>query len=389
MSHTTLDSRVERTTNPKLILTGLSLADVDYTRAKRYCRGNIFPPRRYISVFLAAGATCVIIVTYLGLSYNPQIDEYTTLYKTSPTTMETPMIFDNQCVTRCEEAMQLATDVKPNYKLPFNFSASTCSFNATSRGANQRVVIFSFYGNISSDRSYFQGIRRNAQRIQQLYPDWVMRVYHNASDPHARQLLCQTQCSYGEFLDTCFVGDLPGYGNLTDIHPMVWRFLPMSDPLVDVALSRDLDSILSVREQAAVQEWLSTGAALHVMRDHKDHKTELLGGTWGAHLNDSNRCEWRVMIEHILLRAEGAGKGRDQVLLREEIWKYSNRPGWALQHDSYHCEKYKNLGISRAFPTQRLMEPMNFVGSRFKMDTQPIKVKCPLSCRREPSWKFC
>ncbi|KAF4531550.1 hypothetical protein B566_EDAN015514, partial [Ephemera danica] len=180
--------RVVTSSSVKLVLESTldgpaSVWDVDFASAKRY-----------LPVFLVAGATCLIIVTYVGRSYNPLIDEYKTLYNAS-----TP-----------------------------------------------------------------------------LYPDWVMRVYHNASDPHVRHLLCQMQCSYGEFLETCFVGELPGYGNLTGIHPMVWRFLPMSDPLVDVALSRDLDSNLSERELAAVQEWLSSGAALHVMRDHIHHNTEIL-----------------------------------------------------------------------------------------------------------------
>jgi hypothetical protein len=34
------------------------------------------------------------------------------------------------------------------------------------------------------------------------------------------------------------------------------RFLPNDDPLVDVWISRDLDSVVTYREKAAVDDWL-------------------------------------------------------------------------------------------------------------------------------------
>ncbi len=35
---------------------------------------------------------------------------------------------------------------------------------------------------------------------------------------------------------------IPGSGDISAKFGMVWRFLPMADPLVDVMVSRDLDS---------------------------------------------------------------------------------------------------------------------------------------------------
>ena len=35
---------------------------------------------------------------------------------------------------------------------------------------------------------------------------------------------------------------IPGFGDISAKFGMVWRFLPMADPLVDVMVSRDLDS---------------------------------------------------------------------------------------------------------------------------------------------------
>ena len=71
-------------------------------------------------------------------------------------------------------------------------------------------------------------------------------------------------------LDTCPVDSLPRYGDLSKIFGMVWRFLPLLDPQVDVMVSRDLDSRLGPREVAAVTQWLEQDTSLpfHVMRDH-------------------------------------------------------------------------------------------------------------------------
>ena len=43
-------------------------------------------------------------------------------------------------------------------------------------------------------------------------------------------------------LHLCSVRSIPGFGDISAKFGMVWRFLPMADPLVDVMVSRDLDS---------------------------------------------------------------------------------------------------------------------------------------------------
>lgn len=57
----------------------------------------------------------------------------------------------------------------------------------------------------------------------------------------------------------------------------MWRFLTLSDPLVDVTIFRDLDSTLNERETAAVKEWLSSNYTMHVIRDHPSHTDLILG----------------------------------------------------------------------------------------------------------------
>ena len=58
----------------------------------------------------------------------------------------------------------------------------------------------------------------------------------------------------------------------------MWRFTPMIDPLVSEFHSRDLDSIVTAREVAAVNEWLGAKTkSFHIMRDHKQHGSAIPG----------------------------------------------------------------------------------------------------------------
>lgn len=42
-------------------------------------------------------------------------------------------------------------------------------------------------------------------------------------------------------------------------------------------VSRDLDSKISARETAAVDEWLQSKKSFHIMRDNPQHGTAMLG----------------------------------------------------------------------------------------------------------------
>ena len=56
-------------------------------------------------------------------------------------------------------------------------------------------------------------------------------------------------------------------------------------------VSRDLDSLINLREAAAVADWLSDpDAAFHFMRDHPAHNIEILGSAWGVRLGDAERA---------------------------------------------------------------------------------------------------
>ena len=117
---------------------------------------------------------------------------------------------------------------------------STCNESASQRGPHQNVISFSFYGKPENSRGYFpvhfcqnyysqwqnklhiisQGIDKNAQVLKKFYPGWVMRVYHDVSpsDAPTTAKLNQLTEQHKDILDTCYVGDLPHYGNMLGKH---------------------------------------------------------------------------------------------------------------------------------------------------------------------------
>ena len=119
----------------------------------------------------------------------------------------------------------------------------------------KKIISFSLWGDIPR---YAEGAIRNAELALEVYPDWICRYYIGKNTP----------------LET--IGRLSGFDN-TEIYimnepgdwtGMFWRFYPASDIDVDVMISRDVDSRLTSREKAAVDEWLEGDKDFHIMRDH-------------------------------------------------------------------------------------------------------------------------
>ena len=110
------------------------------------------------------------------------------------------------------------------------------------RGAGQKVIGFSFYGNPNStksrERKYFQGIADNLDLLPRHYPGWIIRVYYDLEpdDPEMR-LLCDLACR-NPSLDICHARNNPASGDISQIFAMNWRFLPTLDPNVDMFVSR-------------------------------------------------------------------------------------------------------------------------------------------------------
>ena len=195
----------------------------------------------------------------------------------------------------------------------------------------KKIICFSLWGN---NPKYTIGAIRNAELIKSIYPGWIARFYCGTSVP--REIISELLRLKSEVRIMNTPGDWSG---------MFWRFSAIAEPDVEVMLSRDTDSRLSVREAIAVEKWLSTDKLFHIMRDHPEHNTQILGGMWGARkpiLQDMNYL--------LASYKKGDFWQVDQNFLREVVW---HRVAYTTcTHDPFFAKK--------PFPARR--EGLEFVG---------------------------
>lgn len=206
----------------------------------------------------------------------------------------------------------------------------------------KKVVSFSLWG---EDEKYTIGSIENAKLVNDIYPSWVSRFYCGTSVP--QKILNElNKIPNTEVILMDTHGDWTG---------MFWRFFACEDS--DIMLSRDTDSRITVREQKAVEEWLSSDKDFHIMRDHPYHTTQILGGMWG--------CRNKI-LNNIKDLIKEYNKGDfwqvDQNFLKDIIYpKVINN---SFIHDSYlNFEKNK-----KPFPTKRINR--EFVGDVFDSTNQ-------------------
>jgi len=193
----------------------------------------------------------------------------------------------------------------------------------------KRIISFCLWG----DRpKYAFGALQNAELAKRIYPGWITRYYVGSSIPLA--VSGQLQDAGAEVVNM----NEPG-----DWRSSFWRFHPAGEADVEVILSRDTDSRLSLREKTAVDAWLATGKAFHIMRDHPWHNFEILAGMWGAR---------RELLTEIYALAEQYSKDDyyqvDQDFLRERI--YPLVKGNCVVHDEFfECEPFPTPRINYEF----------------------------------------
>lgn len=184
----------------------------------------------------------------------------------------------------------------------------------------ENVISYALWGD--SPR-YLIPLRENLRIQQHLYPGWSMWVYLDDSVPENYRRLLR---SGGARL---IVNKLNR--NEAPARRLLWRFDVVHAPGVKRFLIRDADSLLTVKECVAVDEWTRSEKYFHVIRDAFSHTDLVLAGLWGGVggiLPPPNTLmkyfkRWRVEGDHI-----------DQDLLTGTVWPTIKRS--CLIHDSIY-----------------------------------------------------
>ena len=205
----------------------------------------------------------------------------------------------------------------------------------------KKIISFSLWGD---NPIYTQGAIRNVQLAKELFPNWICRYYLDKNVPD--DIVSKLKDNGAEVYKYMKDGDW---------YAMFWRFLPASDPDVDVMISRDCDSRLTIREKEAVEEWLQSDKLFHIMRDHPYHKTEILGGMWGVK---------KPLLSNMKDLMAGYKIGNfwqtDQNFLREKIYPIVKEQ--AMVHDEFF-EKNN-------FPSNRTNG--EFIGEAYNEKDEPL-----------------
>lgn len=201
------------------------------------------------------------------------------------------------------------------------FAESPPPFNTENPSEN--IIAFSLFG---SNPRYCETSVMNVDLAKEIYPDWVCRFYIDNSVP---QDVVQRLLAKGA--QVILVNE-----QQRQISGLFWRFLVMDDPTVKRFLIRDADSLVSYREQAAVNEWLKSDRWFHIMHDYYSHTELILAGMWGG-------CQGGVrdLEKHILQFLDTGNylnsRVADQHFLRFCIWPIVKQS--VMNHDRYHFDE--------------------------------------------------
>ncbi len=191
----------------------------------------------------------------------------------------------------------------------------------------KNLIAMSLFG---AQAKYCETAIINAELMPDLYPDWCLCIYVDDTVP--RQVINRLRQ-----LKTWVIP----IGSLQVIPGPMWRFLALDLPRVHRVVFRDADSVISLREVHAVNEWLHGSTHFHVMRDAVTHTELILAGLWGAVAGALPPM--LPMIQAFLTEPVKSRHFADQYFLREYIWPFARQS--LMQHDGLF-----NFEPCRPFP---------------------------------------
>lgn len=267
------------------------------------------------------------------------------------------MVSPNRSTTTSTNAVVVDMSIAPTH-------------HSTSAGPSKLLVLsYSLYGR---NVQYLNGMIATASQVPAYYPNWQVRIYHDHLVPHN---ITATLSDMTHVQLVNVTRDIPWAAK--SVNPMAWRFLIASDPTVYAYGIRDGDSQPSHRAKAAVDEWLGTTAAFHIMRDHPMHDPSrfaaILGGMWGGLHRAVPQME--ILLKEYYCNASAAGTGtkvfpyaEDQDFLWSQILPLAMND--CLQHDAYYCD----ISGGIAFPTIG-RDQFDFVGNAYNRRTKGASSK--------------
>ena len=170
------------------------------------------------------------------------------------------------------------------------------------------VISFSLYG---TDPKYNITAIFNVILSKRIYPDWICRFYIDNTVPmNIRERLIDLGSEL-IFVDS----------NQKKLPGTTWRFLAADDPDISRVIFRDADSLISERERYAVNEWLDSEKAFHIIRDEGSHTSLILAGLFGMITKKIPNIEV-MLYDYLSDNKKINDRYYDQNFLSLRLWGY-------------------------------------------------------------------
>lgn len=136
------------------------------------------------------------------------------------------------------------------------------------RGRRQAdgVLAFCLFGN---KRIYVDGALHNVELAKSLYPGWQVVFYVGSHSTKPVDALLESGAEVRIYDEEKVRGHAA----------LILRFCAADE--APIAVFRDADSRLNLREKGAVAEWLRSGRCFHIMHEAGHDRSRILGGMWG------------------------------------------------------------------------------------------------------------
>jgi hypothetical protein len=167
---------------------------------------------------------------------------------------------------------------------------------------NKKIISFSLYDidkEYSNKKNFFKGIFVNYHLAKKIYPDWIIRIYIPSKEKnHFIDMISNFKDIELILIDT-------------NICLRALRFLPYDDKDVDIWISRDLDSIVNMREKVAVDDWNKnySDKEFHILTDNVNHKM-IHGGMIGFK-NNINTTQPKNLLEFLINSSKNISKNNN------------------------------------------------------------------------------
>ena len=207
----------------------------------------------------------------------------------------------------------------------------------------KKIISFSLWGD---HPKYLQGAIENIQLQKKLFPDWNCRFYcHEEIELNWINSIRREGCEFilKEEDPTRKHMDNPG---------MFWRFEVLKDPDIERCMVRDTDGRLTQREVNCVKDWERSGKEFHIIRDHAQHGTKIMGGMWGATKEFISRINYDELLKQFNSLSYTNTYATDQEFLARMIYPLAKNS--SCIHDDWDryregARKIPHLRINNEF----------------------------------------